>query len=345
MTARHRHTPHSPSTVSVARCQVHTAAPFVHIYVLTHFARSSLQERNFVLENEAKNTARELNAERERSAQYERELGEERERGGKVGAGRNELRNECKRLNATLQQTEAALHNSKEEVESLRQKFGAVGSQMEVMLSTEAKDSTDTINALQTKLRAMKDKITEKGKTSKQMEKALRLEIKNTLETLEKSAGNVTQQIQINGKLTSEIDLLKQSTATAIATISQLRTQLTLEDQASNQSSQNNANIGMSVKQQKEHYNERLEDRVRAVTIETEAKTTALCKAKFEKRELEQQNKWLEMQVRGRRRRKSELVAGKNTLWGMCCVGCAAWDAMSALREARRSKRRSKHVP
>ena len=55
------------------------------------------------------------------------------------------------------------------------------------------------------------------------------------------------------------------------------------------------ADLAVTAKQQREHYNERLEDRVRAVQIETEAKTKELVTSSFEKKELEQQQKYQEM--------------------------------------------------
>lgn len=77
--------------------------------------------------------------------------------------------------------------------------------------------------------------------------------------------------------------------------MSELRTQVRLEDQQETQQMVSSEQSGISAKQQREHYNERLEDRVRAVQIEVESKTREVMKAKFEKRELEQQQKYQEM--------------------------------------------------
>ena len=106
-----------------------------------------------------------------------RELAEERERSGKYQSLRNDLRSECKRLRDENDGLHGKLEVSDSDVQELRGKFAAVGEQMEVMLANEAKDSTEAIRGLQEKNRQLKDKMAEKLRAHKQVEKSLKLEV------------------------------------------------------------------------------------------------------------------------------------------------------------------------
>ena len=183
------------------------------------------------------------------------------------------MRSECKRLREENDSICGKLEVSDADVQELRGKFAAVGEQMEVMLANEAKDSTEAIKSLQEKNRQLKEKATEKLRAHKQVEKNLRLEISSVIEQLQNARRDTTMQIELNQRLTSDLETARSREETSNATIRSLQKELQLHDNVGLMQTSQSVDLAVTAKQQREHYEERLEDRVRAVQIETEAKT------------------------------------------------------------------------
>ncbi|GMI10431.1 hypothetical protein TrVE_jg5640 [Triparma verrucosa] len=253
------------------------------------------ENHTFKLESQLESVKKDFSFESQRMKELQKELNEERERSSKYQNARNEIRNETRRLREENDSLRGKLEVSDADVQELRGKFAAVGEQMEVMLASEAKESSEVIRTLQEKGRALKDKIGEKTRAFKQVEKTLKLEISNGLEQLQAARRDTTIQIELNQRLTSELESARSREEATSATVESLRKEIMLHDNVGLMQTSSSADLAVTAKQQREHYNERLEDRVRSVQIETEAKTKELLMSNFEKKELEQQQKYQEM--------------------------------------------------
>ena len=127
-------------------------------------------------------------------------------------------------------ETSTKLIFSEDDNNELRAKFATVGEQMEVMLATEAKDTNESIFALQSKLQSMRKKSVEKLKSCKQVEKSLKLELSNALDQLESGRRTTTTLAEQNQKLTSEVETTSARLSAAMMEAKSLRKDLRIEE-------------------------------------------------------------------------------------------------------------------
>jgi len=209
-----------------------------------------------------------------------------------------DLKSECKRLKAVAKDVNTKLIYSEDDNNELRSKFATVGEQMEVMLATESQSTSETIHSLQNKLQQMRNKHADKIKTHKQLEKSLKLELANSIEQLENGRRTTSTLTDQNSKLTAELETTVARLEAAMTANKSLKRDLQIEEEKEIIAKNSAGDFSISSQQQQQHYEERLEDRVRAATIETEAKTTAALREKYEKYELEAQSKYQDMVAR-----------------------------------------------
>ena len=252
--------------------------------------RNSASEK-FTRDNQVEMLQRDLKFERQRMGDLTQSLAEERGRSTKYGTSRNELKSECKRLCEENDVLRGRLEVSEGDVQELRSKFAAVGEQMEVMLATEAKDSGEAISAMQLKMRSVKEKMTEKLRASKQVQSTLRLEIKSLTDQLTNARRDTTMQIELNQRLTADLESTKAQSAATTIKMKNVEEKLAAFSTAHASATNQQQEIATVAQQ----FSDRMEEKARSIQIETEAKTKDLLKAKFEKRELEQQAKYQEM--------------------------------------------------
>ncbi|GMI33498.1 hypothetical protein TrRE_jg11078 [Triparma retinervis] len=162
---------------------------------------------------------------------------------------------------------------------------------MEVMMATEAKDSGEALTSMQLKMRSMKEKLGEKMRAAKQVQNSLKLEIRSKDDELNNARRDTTMQIELNQRLTSELESTKARSGTLLEKVRSMEEKLASLQGVQMNSNANQADYASAAQQ----FADRMDERARSVQIETEAKTKDLLKAKFDKRELEQQAKYQEM--------------------------------------------------
>ena len=162
---------------------------------------------------------------------------------------------------------------------------------MEVMMATEAKDSGQALSTMQLKMRSMKEKLADKMKAAKQVQNSLKLEVKTKEDELNGLRRDTTMQIELNQRLTAELEATKAHSATLTERMSSMEEKLASFRGIQMSSTHQQADYASAAQQ----FADRMEERARSVQIETESKTKDLLKAKFDKRELEQQAKYQEV--------------------------------------------------
>ncbi|GMH54425.1 hypothetical protein TrRE_jg1574, partial [Triparma retinervis] len=128
-------------------------------------------------------------------------------------------------------------------------------------------------------------------RAAKQVQNSLKLEIRSKDEELNNARRDTTMQIELNQRLTSELESTKARSGTLLEKVRSMEEKLASLQGVQMNSNANQADYASAAQQ----FADRMDERARSVQIETEAKTKDLLKAKFDKRELEQQAKYQEM--------------------------------------------------